>query len=68
MPAGQDFAAYRDLCVFDDIMQPAILTQIEREVRLLRKSFPAERTALTNLRDYTHRSRVTGLISADSLD
>ena len=34
MPAGQDFAAYRDLCVFDDIMQPAILTQIEREVRI----------------------------------
>ena len=49
-------------------MQPAILTQIEREVRLLRKSFPAERMALTTLRDYTHRSRVTGLISADSLD
>jgi hypothetical protein len=37
MPAGQDFAACRDRCAFDDTKQPEILKQLPSKVRLAAK-------------------------------
>ena len=48
MPAGQDFAACRDLCACEPSVSACRLIGTSHKVRLRRKSFPAEKTYFNN--------------------